>query len=285
MKKIKLIFTSSRPLSWVNTAFPFAASYLYFTHSVDATFIVGTLFFLIPYNLLMYGINDVYDYESDLKNPRKGGIEGAIIPKKYHKLILLWSYLLPIPFFTWLAILQPASIPVLLATIFFVIAYSAKGLRFKEIPILDSVTSSLHFVGPLIYALSIVGWPTQAWPIVIAFFIWGIASQSLGAIQDIVYDKKAGIKSIGTVMGERKTLYFAYTSYILALCILIPLGLYGLVVAVAGLAYVANVFPAVIKTTDAHSEARKAWKRFLWINYIVGAVVTIVLLMLTLHSQ
>jgi 4-hydroxybenzoate polyprenyltransferase len=38
----------------------------------------------------MYGINDVFDYESDLRNPRKGGIEGALLDPKYHK-TTIWS--------------------------------------------------------------------------------------------------------------------------------------------------------------------------------------------------
>src|SRR5699024_11176739 len=61
---------TSRPLSWVNTAYPFAAAYLLAGGGVDAALVVGTLFFLIPYNLLMYGVNDVFDPESDLRNPR-----------------------------------------------------------------------------------------------------------------------------------------------------------------------------------------------------------------------
>lgn len=284
-KKIKLLFTSSRPLSWVNTAFPFAAGYLYFTQSVDLFFIIATLFFLIPYNLLMYGINDVYDYESDLKNPRKGGVEGAIIPKKYHRFMLAWSYLLSVPFVVALIIMAPSSAAVLLACVFFVIAYSAKGLRFKEIPVLDSVTSSLHFVGPLIYALSIVGWPAQAWPIVIAFFLWGVASQALGAIQDIAYDKQAGIGSIGTALGERKTIYFVALNYLAAVFFVAPLGMYGLIVAVAGLGYVANIVPALLQPQSTHQHARMAWKRFLWINYSVGAVVTISLLLAFINAD
>ena len=48
-----------------------------------------------------------------------------------------------------------------------------------------------------------------------------------------------------------------------------------LVVAAAGLAYVANVAPFLhIKDAQAHL-ARAGWKRFLWINYVTGAVVTI----------
>src|SRR5690606_23378437 len=76
---IRALFVSSRPLSWINTAFPFAAAYLTVTREIDLIAIVGTLFFLIPYNLAMYGINDVFDYESDLANPRKGGVEGALL--------------------------------------------------------------------------------------------------------------------------------------------------------------------------------------------------------------
>jgi len=77
---VKEVLAASRPFSWVNTAYPFAAGYLMATGGrLDATFVLGTLFFLVPYNLAMYGVNDVFDYASDLRNPRKGGIEGALV--------------------------------------------------------------------------------------------------------------------------------------------------------------------------------------------------------------
>ena len=93
MKTIWALIQSSRPISWINTAFPFAATYVFFTDRIDLTLVIGTLFFLIPYNLLMYGINDVFDYESDLHNPRKGGIEGAVLDKSLHKLTIWVSSL------------------------------------------------------------------------------------------------------------------------------------------------------------------------------------------------
>ena len=80
MTALRLLLLSSRPLSWVNTAFPFAVAYFVVTQRIDWPLMVGALFFLIPYNFLMYGINDVYDYESDVRNPRKGGAEGALLP-------------------------------------------------------------------------------------------------------------------------------------------------------------------------------------------------------------
>ncbi len=284
-EKSKLLFTSSRPISWVNTAFPFAAGYLFFTGTVDVTFIIGTLFFLIPYNLLMYGINDVYDYESDLRNPRKGGVEGAVVPKKYHRLLLAWSYGLSVPFVIFL-FLQGSLLSafVLIACLFFVIAYSAKGLRFKEIPVLDSITSSLHFTGPLIYALSLVGWPAEALPIVLAFFFWGIASQSLGAIQDIIPDREAHLRSIATIFGARKTLLFVAVNYAIATGLIMTTGFYGILVGIASLVYILNILP-FSGVTDATSElTRSAWNRFLWINYLMGAIVTITLIVVWLGA-
>ena len=53
------IIAASRPLSWVNTAVPFALTYLLAQGEVSAVLVVGFVFFLIPYNIAMYGINDL----------------------------------------------------------------------------------------------------------------------------------------------------------------------------------------------------------------------------------
>ena len=94
-RDIAQIVLSSRPISWINTAFPFAAAYLLSTREIDLTLIIGTLYFLVPYNLAMYGINDVFDYASDLANPRKGGIEGALLSPRIHR-ATLWLSLIHI---------------------------------------------------------------------------------------------------------------------------------------------------------------------------------------------
>ena len=155
---IRALLLTSRPLSWVNTAFPFAAAYLVSTGRVDATLIVGTVFFLIPYNLAMYGINDVFDYESDVRNPRKGGVEGALLEPRWHRATLVASGVLALPFVVYLvAVGSPASWLVLAISLFAVVAYSVKGLRFKERPFLDSITSSTHFVSPAVYGLALGG--------------------------------------------------------------------------------------------------------------------------------
>lgn len=280
MNIVKRLFDISRPVSWVNTAFPFAAGYLMLGGSIDARFVIGALFFLIPYNLLMYGINDVFDYESDIKNPRKGGIEGAITPKKYHPVILWSCLLLALPFTVYLlstgSLLSNITLAVVL---FFVVAYSLKGLRFKEIPILDSITSSMHFVGPLLYAYTFFELGPEHWVVALAFFAWGIASQAFGAVQDIIPDKQANIKSIATVLGAQTTVKFAFLMYVLASVLIATLGGIGLIVAAAGLLYAWNVAPFLSIDEAESKTAGAGWKRFLWINYLVGAVVTICLIL------
>ena len=279
LNKIIQLIKVARPISWVNTAYPFAATYLVLGGGVDPIFIIGTLFFLIPYNLLMYGINDVFDYESDIQNPRKNSIEGALEAKSFHPTIIWTSIALTVPFAVALIILSPVLAAVILvAVIFFVVAYSMKWFRFKEIPFLDSITSSIHFVGPMIFAIAVTGFQPQAWPFALALFLWGIASHAFGAVQDVIPDRKGNLKSIATVIGARSTVFLSAFLYTLAIFTINLQGGLALIVGIAGIAYVANVYPFLQITDKTSASANRGWRRFIWLNYIVGAVVTLVLI-------
>ena len=280
MKSAGLILWSSRPLSWINTAFPFALAYYVTAEQVDSNLIVGFLFFLIPYNLLMYGINDVFDYESDIRNPRKGGVEGALLPPELHLATLLASVIFPLPFLVPLVLSGSATATGVLAlALFFVVAYSAKGFRFKEIPFLDSVTSSAHFVMPALYGLVLADASLSLLTLTLlaAFFFWGMASHAFGAVQDVVADREAGVASIATVIGARGTVRFAVVLYALAGAVLLatpwPLPL----IAPVALLYIAAIAPWWSVSDDAAEGANKGWRRFLLLNFISGAVVVLVL--------
>src|SRR5690606_15751608 len=154
-RRIGTVLASSRPLSWVNTAFPYGAAYLLVDGGLDLAFWVGVLWLLVPYNLLMYGINDVFDYESDLRNPRKGGAEGVVLDRGLHRATIVSALVSNVPFVVALALLgSVASNVVLVVAVFAVVAYSAPGLRFKERPFIDSLTSSTHFVIPAVLGLT-----------------------------------------------------------------------------------------------------------------------------------
>src|SRR5699024_5106765 len=113
-RRLGHLFRTSRPLSWINTAYPFGAAWLLAGGDLGPTFWVGCFFFLIPYNLAMYGINDVFDYESDLRNPRKGGVEGDVLDRRVHRTVIVAAIASCVPFVAWLAIVgHPAVLPVL----------------------------------------------------------------------------------------------------------------------------------------------------------------------------
>jgi 4-hydroxybenzoate polyprenyltransferase len=278
---IRALFVTSRPLSWVNTAFPFAAAYLLTTREVDVTLIVGTLFFLVPYNLAMYGTNDVFDYASDLRNPRKGGVEGALLDPRWHRTVLWLSGILALPFVAYLVIVgDPASWAALAVSLFAVVAYSVAGLRFKERPVLDSLTSSTHFVSPAVYALLLAGvtWTPALFALLAAFFLWGAASHAFGAVQDVVADRAGGIASIATVIGARRTVRLAVVLYLLAGILLLALPWPGVIAAAFALPYVVNALPWWRVSDETAPTAHRGWRRFLWLNFATGFGVTMLLI-------
>ena len=286
---IRALLLTSRPLSWVNTAFPFAAAYVVATGRVDLTLVVGTVFFLVPYNLAMYGINDVFDYESDVRNPRKGGLEGALLQPRWHRATLWASGLLALPFIAYLvAVGSPASWLVLAVSLFAVLAYSVKGLRFKERPFLDSITSSTHFVSPAVYALVLVGADATASLVALlaAYFLWGAASHAFGAVQDVVADREAGIGSVATVIGARATVRLAIILYLLAALLLFA-GAVGsrpgdAILAFAAflpIPYAINAAPWWNVDDETAPTANRGWKRFLGLNFVTGFLVTMMLIL------
>jgi 4-hydroxybenzoate polyprenyltransferase len=243
------------------------------------TLIVGTVYFLGPFNLLMYGINDIFDYESDIKNPRKGGVEGMKESRALHPAIMkaiLWTNIpcvvLLLTMGSWAANL------VLLSVIFAAIAYSLRGLRFKEIPFLDSLTSSYHFVGPLLYALALTGFPSQSWPWITAFFLWGMASHAFGAVQDIIPDRKGSITSIATVCGARRTVIFSVVLYAIATSIVALQGSLYLPIAAMGVCYILNSARFLSITDATSARTNQGWRHFLWLNYASGMCITFVII-------
>lgn len=282
MKVLTRLFISSRPISWVNTAFPFAATYYFLGGTLSPFFWLTTFFFLIPYNLLMYGINDVYDYESDLRNPRKGGIEGGLLPPQLHKPTLWIAFSFSSPFIFYIAASTASNVQALisfLATIFFVVAYSVKGLRYKEVPFLDSITSAIHFVGPAVFAVALIG--DSSLEILIglgAFFLWGAASHAFGAVQDIRADREAGISSIATVLGASATVRFSLSLYAVAAIILLMLPGRFMFAALAAIPYVIVVGRSLSITDNTCEDANKGWKLFIGLNFLAGAIITSLLI-------
>ena len=284
---MRAVLAASRPFSWINTAYPFAAGYLVATGGrVDVALVVGTLYFLVPYNLLMYGVNDVFDYASDLRNPRKGGIEGALADpataRVTHRRILRACVATNVPFLVALLLLgDPLAGVVLALVVLGVVAYSAPRLRFKERPFLDSFTSAMHFAGPLLYALVLVDADLAArsvWPVLVGFVLWGMASHAFGAVQDVRADREGGIASVATAVGAHATVLGAAAAYVAAAAVLAVLPWPGVLAALLPIPYAVNVLRFRDVRDDDCERANAGWRTFLWLNLVTGFLVTMLLI-------
>jgi 4-hydroxybenzoate polyprenyltransferase/GT2 family glycosyltransferase len=277
---LRAVLAASRPISWVNTALPFFAAAYEVERGPTPLVVLGVLYFLLPFNLLMYGVNDVFDYASDVANPRKQSVEGALVPPDRRRLIWAAVTVANVPFLVGLALLAPpAGTLAVLAAAGAAWIYSAPPLRTKERPFLDSVTSASHFVLPAIAGFLVTGLDPAdlPWAILAGFLAWGIASHAIGAIQDIAYDRAAGIGSIATAIGARRTALVALAGYAVAVLAALSLGLpYGPIAAAVLALFL--LLPAAVLAAPTEAQARRAWRSFLGLNPIAGFVLTLLLL-------
>ena len=184
----------SRPVLWVNTVGP-ALVGMWLTGDLWRWEALPLLIWLtLPFNLLIYGVNDVFDQETDAKNPRKGSLEGAkILPEE---VLPIWRGVLltNVPFLIYFVSVMPyrAALWILLYAVLFV-GYSAPPLRFKARPYLDSL-SNAAYAFPLVFVPLALESPV-VWPAALGLMAWSAAKHTFDASQDVDEDRRVGIKT------------------------------------------------------------------------------------------
>ncbi|KFF59574.1 prenyltransferase [Cryobacterium sp. MLB-32] len=192
----------SRPVLWVNTI----------GTTVVGMWLVGDLWrwdvvplllwATLPFNLLIYGVNDIFDQETDAKNSRKGGLEGARIAGSESRTILLGVALTNIPFVAYFLFVLPApALAWIAAYILIFIFYSAPPLRFKARRYLDSL-SNAAYAFPLVFVPLAFG-EEPVWAAAIGLMTWSVAKHTFDAVQDIDEDRDAGIVTTAVHLGAR----------------------------------------------------------------------------------
>src|SRR5699024_7554388 len=159
--------------------------------------------------------------------------------------------------------------------------------RLKERPLLDSLTSSTHFVGPAVFGLALSGAPVglPAVASLVAFFLWGMASHAFGAVQDVQPDRDAGIGSIATVVGAARTVRLSMALYAAAGLVMLLAGWPAALPGLLALPYLVSIWPFRAVCDDRAEQAHRGWRRFLWVNLGTCFLLTQLLIWLTLRSS
>jgi 4-hydroxybenzoate polyprenyltransferase len=173
------------------------------------------LYFLFPANLYIYGINDMFDYETDKLNPKKVAYEALVEPKERP---VLWRAIAitTIPFLLFLNGTSIAVAITFFAFLFFAGFYSALPIRAKAIPGLDSFFSAGHYVATGVFGYVVSGAHiTSAVPIVAAM-AWAMAMHAYSAVPDITADHDGGVHTIATQLGKQKTIVACAALYVVS---------------------------------------------------------------------
>ena len=276
MITFKDLLRTSRPLFWLNTAVLWVLGLLVLEQPPGWADLLMIGYFTLPFNLWLHGINDVYDFESDLQNERKGTDEGALLSRALHQPILHQTLLWNVPF--WLiALWQGNALAISLLALFLFLgwAYSAPPIRGKSRPFLDSLINSAYILPYLI----VLAWheaSADIWqaslPAMLGFAAWSIASHAFTSIQDIEADRAAGISTVATFLGTQRTTWFSFFFYMLAVIITLRYG-WQWSVALA-------IYPLLViwyMLNPSRRRANQLYRGFILLNSTLGFLVTITL--------
>lgn len=198
-------------------------------------YVIFGLFFTFPANLLVYGVNDIFDYGTDISNPKKRSYENLLSRNAVRPLVINIILAL-IPFVILTGIFLPWQAWVMMVLgIVLLITYSAPPVRSKQIPFIDSIWNALMSLFGFFFVLTMSGMSFPLWGS-IAGGIWAGALHAYSAVPDIFYDKNAQIQTIATFLGEQKTLGLVVLAMIASTIIGTVIG--GSIVLLVGLCYI-----------------------------------------------
>jgi 4-hydroxybenzoate polyprenyltransferase len=205
---LRYLVVLSRPRFWLYLAGPILVAAAYGAHSLEVALSpsVGLLFvyFLVPANLYLYGINDVFDTDTDQYNPKKGSQEARYRGQRLVSGVILATGLLLIPV---AAVLPPATWGYLLLWAVLATTYSAPPLRFKARPYLDSLSNGLYVL-PGFAAYTALAGTHPPIPAILGAWAWAMAMHTFSAIPDIEPDRAAGIETTATHLGEQGAFWY-----------------------------------------------------------------------------
>ena len=271
MPDLRFLLKVSRPRFWIYILGPYliglVAAVADKRELLDWRVLVFALFFTLPANLLIYGINDIFDYDTDKINPKKDGYETLVTPEGRGGLIAV-ILITTIPFFVIVGTLGLQPIIAFSSFLFYSIFYSAPPIRAKAKPFLDSIFNVLYIM-PGIFAFTMITGIQPPNAVFIAGGLWTAAMHAYSAIPDIEADREARLSTIATVIGPSGTHLFCLAAYVGST--ILAFQYLGTISILMGLLYVGIMLFSMI-SKDKNS-VFQIYRRFPIVNAGVGLAI------------
>lgn len=198
------------------------------------------LWFIFPANLFLNAINDAFDYETDVNNPRKQSLESTVSKDGMMEmlsisLLTLASVIIISPF------VSPLVMELILLWTMVVFAYNVPPIRLKQYPLFDALFGGVgHYVIIGVIGYAAVSGNLPPLSLVLLGVSLCVAHHICISSLDAAHDLAAGIKNTTARLGTtRKGLIVS-----MVLCMLSAV--YGLSIDLPLFSLLVLIFPAVI---------------------------------------
>ncbi len=216
---LKTLIKISRPRFWLYAAGTFlvgaVAGVQTLTDLINPLLLVYLVYFIFFANIYIYGINDLFDDDTDQFNAKKDDKEHRLrmLERRALTIWVVASLVLGIV----LAFFTPNSTTMWLWILFLALAgcYSAYPFRFKAKPVIDAA-SNVHYavIGFLAYSF-ITGDVPPVWAM-LAAWAWTASMHIYSAVPDIESDAKANLSTTAVVLGHKLSLVVCFVLWIIS---------------------------------------------------------------------
>lgn len=216
----KRLIEISRPVGWAAAPLMMLLAVLNFGNpEITGLFYIELILYTFPFCLFLYGINDIYDRDTDSENDRKeegsAFLAGRVLNenidvflKKYSSVLAIFLLVIPV---IRQNLMHLAGVSMFLA---FSYAYSAPPFRLKARAPLDSLSNSvIYFLGPFLTGLSYTT-ASIPWNFVLWMASATFAGHAFTTIMDYKPDKKAGLNTFAVRFGKKRTTIFSVILFV-----------------------------------------------------------------------
>ena len=195
----------SRPIVWPVLPLVYALG-LHAAHAtVNAIAVAQMVLLTFPMNLIGCGLNDIYDYESDRRSPRRRAIWGAVVaPADRPFVFSACVAMIPLVILGACLTRNQHNFMATVSLVLVAWLYSVPPYRLKERPPLDSLANGLgYFLLPLMMGYSLNANPQQM-PLryyLLALCVAGV--HALATAADYDADRAAGHRTLAIAFGRR----------------------------------------------------------------------------------